>query len=358
MTAAPRFACWSFGTVLALALAALPAGAAEVRHDSVAFVYPQLSLRVFEKSLTGAGGPSRVLGYEYKNGPNCVVCDGMVLGTEDPALDLTPQIAVNPVTTATWIVWAKEDIREGDFDIHVSTFSVTSWTGGLPLSRNSTQDSNPRIAIGPDGNVHVVWESDGEIEYRTLSREGNVLWAQNISRDLATTANSSPVLSVDSAGRAWVAYIGNDGSGPRVFLAGQGLEIPPGGVNTAISPLRVTALAPLGERALGDTQVGDVRLDLIGGAPLATWLITEATGRTTLEFRFRVPDGGVSDVGQIVLTPEITMDRAREAAREFVHGLYDSESFRAPIGGPIRVLDPERHTGRTESAGADMVPGP
>ncbi len=96
-----------------------------------------------------------------------------------------------------------------------------NWDPDVRLTNNTWSDnsywtSQRRVAVGPDGRIHVVWYVQnsglGAYPFQVYAKRYNpgVGWSNDtmISADLytANTNNKYPSIAVDSSGRVWVAW--------------------------------------------------------------------------------------------------------------------------------------------------------
>lgn len=354
-----RMTSWAFRVAALAACAAIPvfAGNTASTGESVAVLHPEMVLRVYEKPHPGTG-LARALSFDFLVGGECFFpCQLDVPGTEDYLYDITPSSAVNTKALTAYVAWSRQNPSRGDYDVAIAAFASTAWVASQVVVNAPGDDIHPQIAVGPNGNVHLVYEAGGEIEYREFSAGLSLIWAQSISKDLGTTASHDARLTVDSKGYAWIAYLGNSGGGEQVVLAGQHLGDQGGGVNTAISPLRVsevTRIVPPVPRG-GVISLAPPTVEMVGSVPLAYWIAADSVSGVSI-FQFVHPntDGTISEVGRLPLSDAVSADRAASLAREFVRAVYDSAALPTGPGGTIGiVIDPQSIQGGSSDPRGD-----
>lgn len=331
-----RMTCPMLGVALALVFVAPPsarAGNAPSKAGSTAILHPEMVLQVYEKPHAGSG-LARALSFDFLVSGDCFFpCQTDVPGTEDYLFDLTPSTAVNPKALTAYVAWSRQNPVRLDYDIAIAAFSTTAWVASQIVVNAPGDDLNPRIAVGPDGNVHLVYESGGEIGYREFTGGLSLIWSQSVSKDLKTVSNHAPRVAVDPDGFAWVVYLGDAGTGEQVLFAAQNLaNHGPGGVNTAISPLRVaelTRITPPSPQGWTVT-LSPPTVELVSSVPLAYWVATDSgSGASVLQFVHRNVDSSTSDVGRLRLA-ELSVDQATSLARDFVRTYIDSLRYTPP----------------------------
>ncbi|MBN1425185.1 hypothetical protein JXA88_11575 [Candidatus Fermentibacteria bacterium] len=130
------------------------------------------------------------------------------ISLDDVYDDRLPQIASGP-DGKVWVVWTGFDGY--DREVLASTWNAEAWS--LPVrvnSDNSADDVYPDVAVGPDGNVWVVWTtavSGGtRLYYARWAGDG---WEQEelVFPELEDEPGpGSPVLEVDSWGTPWLIW--------------------------------------------------------------------------------------------------------------------------------------------------------
>ena len=145
----------------------------------------------------------------------------------DTANQIRPDIAYDPdfgTYGRLYAVW--QDEKDGDYDIYLAysdnagnpaaPIASVSWTGQVKLNddRADAAQLNPSIALGPSGEVYVVWQDQrngNDDVYLTRSDNHGLFWTDNyfVTDDPDTSAQnqSAPSVAVESAlGRVVVAW--------------------------------------------------------------------------------------------------------------------------------------------------------
>ncbi len=126
----------------------------------------------------------------------------------------------------------------------------TAWQPEVQLTNNSYEElldfsGQRNVAIGPDGMVHVVWYSALPVQAIHYIRRNPLTqqWTADtiISSDISDTLLRNPVISVDSTGRVYVAWVGGIGSTAMIYLKSC---VPTGLGNGGWSPTIAAATLP------------------------------------------------------------------------------------------------------------------
>ncbi len=126
---------------------------------------------------------------------------------EDPRLALDPDDNVH-------VVWEGYDDAEDEYSIWYSTNAGGTWSDPVAISTQSTYSQyNARIAVGPDGKVNVVWEG-----YDAAGSEYWIWYASNAGGTWSDPVNISPddnypyypEIAVDSTGAAHTVWHGHN----------------------------------------------------------------------------------------------------------------------------------------------------
>jgi hypothetical protein len=119
-----------------------------------------------------------------------------------------PDAAVGP-NDFLHMVW--EDDFQGNQEIYYkqSQNSGSSWGGIKRLTWNPHSSSTPRIAVGGNGHIHVVWYEytasyDNDIFYKK-STDNGVTWSKT-QRLSWSNESSSPVIGIDSNGKIHIFF--------------------------------------------------------------------------------------------------------------------------------------------------------
>ena len=107
------------------------------------------------------------------------------------------------------VAW--HDLTPGSGEIYYrkSTDSGTSWQTSKRLTWNSGDSTDPDIAVGPSGQVHLAWD-DGtpgnyEIYYKKSTNAGNT-WTANRRLTWNEGGSTSPDIAVDSDAHIHVVW--------------------------------------------------------------------------------------------------------------------------------------------------------
>ena len=163
----------------------------------------------------------------------------------NPARQQDPSLAVAPNGT---ILVAWEDDRNGNLDIYLSWSADggLTWGDALPDTDVRVDDdaggatqSDPSVAVGPDGSVCVVWRdwrSGNADAYFARSTDGGRSFASNVRVDDATgtTWVETPQVQVASDGTIYVAWVDYRNGLPDIYFtksADDGLTFGDGALN-------------------------------------------------------------------------------------------------------------------------------
>ena len=140
--------------------------------------------------------------------------DGGNTWTVSKRLTWSPEISGSPkifcdLKGIIHLVW--HDNTPGNFEIYYkqSQDGGNTWIGQKRLTWNSGWSEWPAIAVGPVGNVHVLWkdETPGEetIFYKSSTNYGST-WGATKRLTWVGQGYSRPTVVVDSSGIAHVVY--------------------------------------------------------------------------------------------------------------------------------------------------------
>lgn len=82
-----------------------------------------------------------------------------IISTSTPTQEVkadNPDIAVNLVNGRIFAVW--DQLNGSSGEVYFSEYDGKNWNEPLRLSSSSTSAQRPRMAIGTDGRIHVVWQ--------------------------------------------------------------------------------------------------------------------------------------------------------------------------------------------------------
>ncbi len=149
-------------------------------------------------------------------------------------LSIHPDIAAAPDGTI-FIAWA--DGSSGNQEIYVRQWDGSQWAeigehsaSGQGISDNTGLSTSPSLAVDPDGIPYVAWSdlSSGSAAAVYVRRWNGVLWEEvgdgsatnfGISESYSGPTNSvTPVIAIDSSGRAYVAWSQYTGTHFNVYV--------------------------------------------------------------------------------------------------------------------------------------------
>lgn len=137
--------------------------------------------------------------------------------------DGRPDFATLP-TGAPLVVWAYNNGFEND--IVVSEWTGATWSPISSIATEAANELDPRVAVNPDGSVHVVWWEDGVADDRVLlssrSAESST-WSVPVQVNPLGESASRPSVVVE-AGQIKVAYerqAAIPGTGQEIVVATQ-----------------------------------------------------------------------------------------------------------------------------------------
>ncbi len=106
-----------------------------------------------------------------------------------------------------WVVWS-ERVKD-NWDLFARAYDGQSWSSPERLTRSSQPDTQHRLAAGPDGKLHLVWQGYREgraaIFHRTYNAEEGWGRAERVSTPEADNC-WEPALAVDPNGNVFVAW--------------------------------------------------------------------------------------------------------------------------------------------------------
>jgi hypothetical protein len=136
-----------------------------------------------------------------------------------------------------WVIWAQQDLFEADFDLYGRSFADGRWGHLERLAAGPGGDLDQAVARGPDGTLHLVWQSfrtgTSDILYTTFNGEG---WSAPIRVSPSDGNDWAPAVAVDSNGTAWVAWDSYDRGSYDVLLRPITAGIPGEITEVAASP--------------------------------------------------------------------------------------------------------------------------
>jgi hypothetical protein len=123
---------------------------------------------------------------------------------------VSPKVAIGP-KGEIHLVWT--DTTPGNYDIFYSMWNGKDWAEPKNLSRNSTMSIYPTVAVASNGSVHVTWMDGMEGEeihvlHSTLA-DSNWSMPENISK--AKGISQRPQIAVDGSGIVHIVWFGDQG---------------------------------------------------------------------------------------------------------------------------------------------------
>jgi hypothetical protein len=171
-------------------------------------------------------------GYDYTGGDQVMVARGRDGARWYGTTSLTPPRDHFRVALAEdargriWCVYAEQkQLESGDFDLFARCFDGKGWSREQQLTSSPLPDIFHRIASDRNGNLYLVWMGyrptpggapQSDILMRVFSGDR---WGEEINLSQSPENDWEPSVSVDSSGRAWVAWDSYrcSGSGPATY---------------------------------------------------------------------------------------------------------------------------------------------
>jgi len=144
------------------------------------------------------------------------------------------------------------------YQIYYRRLDASGWTNETALTNEAVDATNPALALGPDGRVHIAWFRQNR--QGTLNEVAYLRLSGATTEEIRTVSRPGidaidPSLVVDGAGTVHVAYAVLEGGESRIEV----VERPPGGTWSApvfASPAGLGALHP----SLAIDRGGSLRL--------------------------------------------------------------------------------------------------
>jgi hypothetical protein len=139
--------------------------------------------------------------------------------TWNNGVSYTPCIAVAP-NDSLHMVWRDSTPGNNEIFYKKSTDGGTTWFGLKRLTWSPKESSFPRISVGPDNNIQIVWSDSSsgnfEIMYKQ-STDGGATWSG--SKRLTWTSGESrrAFISVDSANNPHVVWHDNTSGNYEIY---------------------------------------------------------------------------------------------------------------------------------------------
>jgi len=123
------------------------------------------------------------------------------------------------------VAWESKGATEATSVIYYSHRAADSWTKALDLSKSPHLCTHPDIACGPKGQIFVCWaensksENDSEIWLSTGNKQGLFDKARNVSN--TPEISSDPALVADCAGRMAIVWSDTTGGATNSSILGR-----------------------------------------------------------------------------------------------------------------------------------------
>jgi hypothetical protein len=118
-----------------------------------------------------------------------------------------------------WLIWAQQRPFEANFDLFGRWFDGGRWGPLEPLASSGGGDFNHDVVRGPDGTMHLVWQSfrDGRSDIFYSSYDGGD-WSPEVQVSQSPGNDWCPSVAVDSSGMVFVTWDTYDGDSYDVVL--------------------------------------------------------------------------------------------------------------------------------------------
>lgn len=130
------------------------------------------------------------------------------LSSDFPVLAISPQDRL-------YLVW--EDLSfvplSGEVVISISNDGGATWSPPKNISNTRAHSARPNIAVGPTGDLSVVWLEGGRQVFFTRSTDGGTIWSppKDISGGLLPNSVPAPAIVEDGRGNLFVAWSVSNG---------------------------------------------------------------------------------------------------------------------------------------------------
>ncbi|PIQ28612.1 hypothetical protein COW36_12430 [bacterium (Candidatus Blackallbacteria) CG17_big_fil_post_rev_8_21_14_2_50_48_46] len=97
----------------------------------------------------------------------------LIISVNSPTTEVEadfPDIAVNPINGQVYAVWSQ--LENSVKTVYLSQLQDGKWQAPIQLSNQNTQSYRPRINIGTNGIMHVVWEIEDTARVQYISWDG------------------------------------------------------------------------------------------------------------------------------------------------------------------------------------------
>lgn len=129
---------------------------------------------------------------------------------------ISSHIAVDPAGANVMIAWHEDGQTGGEWDILARVCSGGSWGSTFNVSSDSALSAEPRVAIDSAGNIHVIWQSEGqEVYHRRRNADGT--WTSKTRLDHTSLRSGVGSVAVAPNNFVHVAFSEDDGTGWEIF---------------------------------------------------------------------------------------------------------------------------------------------
>jgi hypothetical protein len=148
-----------------------------------------------------------------------------------------PQVAFDGAGRV-WVIWAQQELFEGNFDLYARYFDKDHWGPLNRLTSAPEGDFNHAVGQGADGSIHVVWQGfrDGQSDIFHMALTDGT-WSQERLISASDRNDWTPAVAVDRRGRAHIAWDSYDAGNYDVLMR----TIDAAG---GLSPVRTVADSP------------------------------------------------------------------------------------------------------------------
>ncbi|MEM0372544.1 MAG: sialidase family protein, partial [archaeon] len=124
-----------------------------------------------------------------------------------------PAIAISP-SGDIYVVWSESDASDMSYDTLFSRSpdSGLTWSPPAVVFNSSNYSLTPRAAVGPSGDVHVVWQEginmmEEQHIYYSKSADNGSTWTEPADASGGLTNEGYPAIAVDSLGNPHIAWV-------------------------------------------------------------------------------------------------------------------------------------------------------
>ena len=120
-----------------------------------------------------------------------------------------PDIVINKINGHIYVVWQKYDAANSIYNIYFTEYDGSKWINPIRLGvSNGRNNVMPKVAVGTDNVIHVVWKSAGEQKLKYCNFDGKN-WISEESVPMAiigSDLNNSLDMRVDVLNRAHIVW--------------------------------------------------------------------------------------------------------------------------------------------------------